>query len=1154
MGLSALLIGAAMVGMEGVPLSGRVEDRDGKAVAGAEVWLADRPWWFGPKVLGHATTDADGRFRLDRPADATGGGPHMPLALWAFKPGFHVGLKAFSKDLPGRDQNVRMVLGPAARTAVTVERPDGKATAGAKVRVTLLHRGPSRMPAPLADRVVATVAGDGRATIEGFEPEEIGFVEVEADGLGVQRRSFFPPSPADKTVWLRPAGRVEGRIVADDPKALAGWTIEAYTRPDDEANDPREPSVGSVEVKTDEHGRFTIPAIATGVLNLSANPPEGVSSMALPVAAVVVRDGATVAVEVKAARAVRVEGVVRAKGAGTPIAGAQVNLFVVGRQGMPSYTTDAEGRFHALALPGKASVHVSNVPDGYVSSLGLSRNAVEIAEGVDRLALEPFEVEPGATVAGTVVDDRGEPVAGATVRGDWEYSDQRGGVVWSTTATSDANGRFVLRGIVDGVDVEVSARARDLATVGTVTAKAGSGRAVALKLGRADLFAVKGRVVGRGGEPVSGAVVQLEYKEQRKNMFSMGPVLFEDDTPIRTWEDGTFETPRELTRDREYSIKATAAGREPGQTTYLKPGPGAVVRMPDLVLRRAPKLRPVAGRVVDSNGKPVAGAVVFQTGDGPRRTQGTTDANGRFRVGGIDAGAAFLCVAEKGYHPLARLVRPNAGPVELTLIPIGTRPAKGLTTLPSRLSRREERAIAMDLLEPILPAALGADERGNMTRHLALYALALGDPGRFLAEVRDRPRPDAAPLYAAMALGLVDDDPAAALAVIEEDAGPHDAIRAAFEVVDALPPTEEKLRRAVLKAASGRLPAIRQAGQRLQPLAGIALRFLDLGDVAAARPLLEEAREVAATLPDNELLWSRGELAQALARVDLPAAEALLDGVPNGDVMIDLARVGVARRVAATDPAAAERLLGLVRVFPDHEKPYKLLEVAVPMAAKDLPRARRLAGRIMPAHLHARALGLMARSLAGTDPSRAKALLDEAFDRLAAPRDGDRVDAVRGTAALEMAALLPVAERIDPALVPDDLARALAGRPARPETLRFPDAQLLVNLAALLARYDREAAAVVFAPVADQLPEILAGSPFPYNAGQIEWVIQAAAVADPRRAAQLVNRLPGQGDRPEDPKFQVRLAAARFIALPLAVRRREAMGRIVWGWTKNLGD
>ena len=67
----------------------------------------------------------------------------------------------------------------------------------------------------------------------------------------------------------------------------------------------------------------------------------------------------------------------------------------------------------------------------------------------------------------------------------------------------------------------------------------------------------------------------------------------------------------------------------------------------DLVLRR---LRTVEGRVVDSHHRPVQGAAVRQSPEGPAATEALTDPDGRFRLHGVLAEAAFLFVAKEGYR------------------------------------------------------------------------------------------------------------------------------------------------------------------------------------------------------------------------------------------------------------------------------------------------------------------------------------------------------------------------------------------------------------------------------------------------------------------------------------------------------------------------
>ena len=57
---------------------------------------------------------------------------------------------------------------------------------------------------------------------------------------------------------------------------------------------------------------------------------------------------------------------------------------------------------------------------------------------------------------------------------------------------------------------------------------------------------------------------------------------------------------------------------------------------------------PVRGWVFDRQGRPVAGAQVFQSGDGPERTKTETDAEGKFALEGSCWAGVCLC-AQAGF-------------------------------------------------------------------------------------------------------------------------------------------------------------------------------------------------------------------------------------------------------------------------------------------------------------------------------------------------------------------------------------------------------------------------------------------------------------------------------------------------------------------------
>ena len=110
---------------------------------------------------------------------------------------------------------------------------------------------------------------------------------------------------------------------------------------------------------------------------------------------------------------------------------------------------------------------------------------------------------------------------------------------------------------------------------------------------------------------------------------------------------------------------------------------------------------------------------------------------------------------------------------------------------------------------------------------------------------------------------------------------------------------------------------------------------------------------------------------------------------------------------------------------------------------------------------------------------------------------------------------------------------------------------VLAQLAALVARYDREAAETIFAPVAESAPVL-----FDDRLGLTEEagaILEAAAAFDPRAALAIVDALPAdpkpkQGPGPGSPPVfrprvneKARLAVARVLALPAGARRREAL-------------
>jgi hypothetical protein len=179
--------------------------------------------------------------------------------------------------------------------------------------------------------------------------------------------------------------------------------------------------------------------------------------------------------------------------------------------------------------------------------------------------------------------------------------------------------------------------------------------------------------------------------------------------------------------------------------------------------------------------------------------------------------------------------------------------------------------------------------------------------------------------------------------------------------------------------------------------------------------------------------------------------------------------------------------------------------------------ARGIAERIVDPYLKAQAFGVMAQSLAEVRPQAAIDVLHQGFGvlerlvRAAETKEGgeaQRDQFVNDHSASSLAgSLLPAAERIDPALVPEFFWRAVSFRLPGPGD----DDQFALTersnaaLAMTLARYDRR--------VAGALLEQLAKKRSSWPAYTSETFLAAYALVDPERAVELIEGLPASDER-----------------------------------------
>ena len=466
----------------------------------------------------------------------------------------------------------------------------------------------------------------------------------------------------------------------------------------------------------------------------------------------------------------------------------------------------------------------------------------------------------------------------------------------------------------------------------------------------------------------------------------------------------------------------------------------------------------------------------------------------------------------------------------------GEKPSNTLATLPPAATADQERALARRLIDPYAARVL---KEGNQNDKIQLLeVLARVDPGRVL-ELTDGPvfsEPFLKGLIRSGAgEGLIDTAPDEAVAVFESIEDPAARALGLFQAVDALPEAErarklELLDRALVTARAAREPT----GIRLILMGQVAKRWLDMGLADKGKALLREAQPDAEQLPNAA--WSgyaKGAFAEELAPVDLDAALKLTKGLSDPREF-DRHHGNIAHVLAARDPAAAERVLGMVK--DGFQRDHYAVRVVYRMARVDLARTRRLAGAVADSGLRGFGLGMAALGLAETDKKAAAALLAEALDTLeqAAQPGGSRPPS-RYQPAATATVLMSVAERVDPALVPETFWRVLSFRAPKPVDIKPFDAGVTTDnrLALMLARYDRAVARALLAPYVG--PEAPNGVGFDDRG----LAFVAAAVIDPAWGVALVEALPDDPDL----KLHSTKNAARLAVAAALVRRGEARWR-----------
>jgi protocatechuate 3,4-dioxygenase beta subunit len=650
---------AAAKPAESAEIRGKVVGADGKPIAGATVRVVESKQKMGGSGIGYpgakskpivVKTGDDGSFV------ATGLKGSM-FAVRVEHPGLAPSISW--QILPGASLDIQLRPGAFASGRV-FDAGTRKPIAGASV--LLWDRDASPFGEEAGRR---TVTGeDGRFRI-GEIPPGIAYAEVSApahalgrfDQILVREKTDVTAEtvePKEPSIFLRPGGRVAGRVTGADGKGIEGATVlvrpVSYDAVIDYASQPR-------PVTTDKEGRFAIEGVPADAskrkIVVSKEGFAGVESAPLVIDAGFNRADFELRLETGATLKFRLVDADDLPVSDTGIAlapseGARREGGVWLDEGSKDdrLQKGGDGTFTLKALEaGTFSLTIN--PGGYED---IEREAVRLRNG-ETTDLGTMRLREGRSISGVVTDTSGQPVENANVTARWMDDGGRSRFK-SKTAKTGANGRYKLGGLSDAPLRSLWSNAKGY------TSKERSGGAAPGDTGVDFVLEKAGTIVGKvlledGTPPLTFWVkVHREAKEERESWMSRAG-------PEQTSTDPAGNFTLEGLGTGSVTLEAVSKGKVPARKSGVTVVSGQVADAGTLTLLDG---RTVRGRVLAAaDGSPVAGATILasQARDAmAMRLAGAmgmgtamSDGDGSFEISGLESRPYRLSVNHPDWAP-----------------------------------------------------------------------------------------------------------------------------------------------------------------------------------------------------------------------------------------------------------------------------------------------------------------------------------------------------------------------------------------------------------------------------------------------------------------------------------------------------------------------
>ncbi len=522
-------------------------------------------------------------------------------------------------------QNQKIRLTPGTDLTLTFMAADKKPAAGVAISLAQLY-GPQVggtamsnfwIPDGFRSPWSAVTDANGVCTIHGLAQGGTASLSVDDEHFaGLTYRDQIVLANAPKTqadpIQLFPAATISGKVTNSSTGApAAGIVVDAET------ND-----ASPTSATTAADGTYTLKQLRPGQYIVAIHPDpnlekswtaKATENIPLPAGA------AKTGIDLTLIPGVILNGSVIAADDGSPVAGVPLGVYGPAhpREGsyVQSVNTDATGHFTARVPPGEQLVYImSDTPADGFGRPSPDNRTVTIADGgtasvefrLPRVTMSPIK--------GKVVDPDGNPVAGATV---YASSDQSP-MFQNNPITAGADGTFQTMPMIRLGRIEIRARSGTMATPRAMILTRSATGPVVVQLEKDALGSITGRVVDAQGQPLRGARIELITQSAR---FSFGNDVGATD------EKGNYKADS-LWADSNYIIEANCNGYGQASSSQLHLQAGQTTTTHDLTLYKRDSS--VAGVLLDSGNKPVAGQRIYVNGPRTGYNNLTTDGDGKF--------------------------------------------------------------------------------------------------------------------------------------------------------------------------------------------------------------------------------------------------------------------------------------------------------------------------------------------------------------------------------------------------------------------------------------------------------------------------------------------------------------------------------------------